>query len=332
MTTPLARVRRGLIILGLIFMLSVSGYVWAGYPWLEAVWMVVITIASVGFGERSTQAPAVQLLTIAVVLFGLTAAAYTFGGLLQLLLAGELEQILGKTRMTRDINHITDHIIVVGYGRIGRILSASLHRKQRPFVIVEGDAERCREAHDRGYLYVNGDATDDEVLLRAGVARARTLVSALPNDANNVFITLTSRNLNSKLKIIARAEHSTSERKLRQAGADQIVMPSTIGAQQMGRMITRPHTADLLERLAESGTLSFEADEIEIPQQHSLVGKTLRESGAPTDFEVLILAGKHASGEISLGTDPNCRLAPRDVLLIVAERSKVAAFRAHHRL
>jgi voltage-gated potassium channel len=230
--------------------------------------------------------------------------------------------------MTRDINHISDHTIVVGYGRIGRILSANLHHKQRPFVIVESDADRCREAHERDYLYVNGDATDDEVLLRAGVARARTLVSALPNDANNVFITLTSRNLNPKLKIIARAEHSTSERKLRQAGADQIVMPSTIGAQQMGRMITRPHTADLLERLAESSTLGFEADECQIPDHHPLIGKSLVEVSQTPD--IMLLAVKHASGAISLGVDSRCQLAAHDVLLLLGERNRIDSFRSQH--
>jgi len=332
MSTPLARVRRGLIVLASVFVLSVLAYRWTGYPWVEAAWMVVITIASVGFGERSTQSPSVQLLTIAVIVFGLTAAAYTFGSLLQLLLAGELEQILGRTRMTRDINNLSNHTIVVGYGRIGRILAADLHQKERPFVIVENDPDRCREAHERGYLFVNGDATDDDVLLSAGVGRASSLVSALPNDANNVFITLTSRNLNAKLKVIARAEHSTSERKLRQAGADQIVMPSTIGAQQMGRMITRPHTAELLERLTESGELGFEADEIELPATHPLIGQAIRERSVYADFDVLVLAVKHASGLISLGVDPNCRLAEHDVLIVLGERNKIAAFRAHHGL
>ena len=131
MTTPLNRVRRGLIILGVVVALSVLGYRLLGYPWLEAVWIVVITISSVGFGERSQQPPAGQLLTIAVVIFGLTAAAYTFGGLLQLLLAGELELLLGRTLMTREINNLKNHTIVVGFGRIGRVLAADLKRQGR---------------------------------------------------------------------------------------------------------------------------------------------------------------------------------------------------------
>jgi voltage-gated potassium channel len=332
MTTPLDRVRRGLIILSAIFLLSVTGYLLAGYPLIEAVWMVVITIASVGFGERSQTSPAVQLLTILVIVFGLTAAAYTFGGLLQLLLAGELEQLLGRTRMTRDINLLRNHTIVVGFGRIGRILAADLHRQQRPFVVVECDAERCREAHERGYLYINGDATDDDILASAGVASASSLVSALPNDANNVFITLTARNLNPHLKIIARAEHSTSERKLLQAGANRIIMPSTIGAQLIGRIITRPHTADLLELFAEQGNLEIEIDELNLPAGHELVGKTIGEIAAHREFGVLVLAVRRASGEMAVVAGADHRLAANDVLIVFAKPDNIAQFRKHHQL
>lgn len=332
MTTPLQRVHRGLIVLTIIVALSILGYRLLGYPWIEAAWMVVITIASVGFGERSTAPPAVQLLTIGVIIFGLTAAAYTFGGLLQLLLAGELEEILGRSRMTRDINRLNGHTIVVGFGRIGRILAENLCRQGREFLVVEQDAARSQEAHERGYLHINGDATDDDVLIRAGVARARSLVSALPNDANNVFITLTARNLNPTVKIIARAEHVTSERKLLQAGANRIVMPSTIGAQQIGRMITRPHTADLLELFAEQGDLNIQIDEVSLPAGHPLTGHSIRESDVHRTFGILVLAVKRPSGELIVGAGADYRLAGDDVLIVFARTSDIARFRAHHAL
>ena len=146
MTSPLERVRRGFLLLGAIFVGAIIAYRLAGYPWIEAAWMVVITISSVGYGERSNESPAVQLLTIALILFGFTAAAYTFGGLLQVLLAGELEQFLGRRRMTKEINTLRGHAIVVGFGRIGRILASDLAFHQQPFVIIEKDTDRCREA------------------------------------------------------------------------------------------------------------------------------------------------------------------------------------------
>jgi voltage-gated potassium channel len=332
MRSPLERVRLGLFLLAAIFAAAVTGYRLAGYPWIEAVWMVVITIASVGYGERSAQPPAVQVLTVAVILFGFTAAAYTFGGLLQLLLAGELEQILGRRRMTKEINALDGHAIVVGFGRIGRILAADLARHQRPFVVVEKDADRCREASERGYLYLNGNATDDDVLTSAGVIRARSLISALPNDADNVFITLTARNLNRQLLIVARAEHATSERKLRQAGADRVVMPSTIGAQQMARMITRPHTADLMELVAEQGNLNVEMDELHLPAGCPLEDKSIRQSEAHHRFGLLVLAIKRAAGEMLVNPQADLHFEGGDIVVVLGKPEEIARFRAECRL
>jgi voltage-gated potassium channel len=332
MRSPLERVRLGLFLLAAIVAVSVTGYRLAGYPWIEAVWMVVITIASVGYGERSAQPPAVQLLTVGVILFGFTAAAYTFGGLLQLLLAGELEQILGRQRMTNEINKLNSHTIVVGFGRIGRILAADLARHGRQFVVVEKDAERCREAVERGYLVLSGNATDDEILSRAGVARARSLISALPNDADNVFITLTARNQNRGLLIVARAEHATSERKLRQAGADRVVMPSTIGAQQMSRMITRPHTADLMELFAEQGNLNVEMDELHLPAGCPVAGKTVRESEAHHRFGLLVLAIRRAGGELIINPQADIRFEGGDIVIVLGKSEQIGRFRAEYGL
>ena len=332
MRSPLERVRLGLFLLATIFAVSVTGYRLAGYPWIEAIWMVVITIASVGYGERSAQSPTVQVLTIGVILFGFTAAAYTFGGLLQVLLAGELEQLLGRQRMTKEIGKLDGHTIVVGLGRIGSILAADLHRHGRSFVVIEKDADRCRQATERGYLYINGNATDDEILISAGASRARSLISALPNDADNVFITLTARNLNRQLLIVARAEHATSERKLRQAGADRVVMPSTIGAQQMSRIITRPNTADLMELFAEQGNINVEMDEVHFPAGNSLVGKSIRESEAHHRFGLLVLAVKRSGDGMSVNPPADFRMAEGDIVIVLGKAEEIARFKAEYRL
>jgi voltage-gated potassium channel len=332
MTSPLERVRRGFFLLGAIFVGAIIAYRIAGYPWIEAVWMVVITISSVGYGERSNESPAVQLLTIALILFGFTAAAYTFGGLLQVLLAGELEQFLGRRRMTKEIKALRGHAIVVGFGRIGRILASDLAFHQQSFVVIEKDADRCREAGERKHLYINGNATDDDVLTGAGVASARSLISALPNDADNVFITLTARNLNPELFIVARAEHSTSERKLRQAGANRVVMPSTIGAQQMSRMITRPNTADLMELVAEQGNLNVELDELRLPVGSPLIGQTVGESQVHHRFGLLVLAVKRAGDEMNVTPQADFKFAQRDIVIVLGRAEDIGRFRREFQL
>jgi voltage-gated potassium channel len=332
MRSPLERVRLGFFLLASVFALSVVGYRLLGYNWVEAVWMVVITIASVGYGEKPTQPPAVQLVTVAVILLGFSAAAYTFGGLLQLLLAGELEDLLGRRRMTRDINQLSQHTIVVGYGRIGQVLAADLARHRRPFVIVEKNADKCREAGERGCLYLNGNATDDAVLVAAGVERARSLISALPNDADNVFITLTARNLNKSLTIVARAEQATSERKLRQAGADRVVMPSTIGAQQMSRLVTHPHTADLLELFAEHSNLNVEIDEFTIREESPLVGRTVGECEVHRRYGLLVLAIKQASGTLVFSPTAGQQFHAGEIVIVLGKSDDISRFRETNKL
>lgn len=327
MGSSFARLRHGLYILGGIFVVAVLGYRVLGYSWLDATWMVVITISSVGYGERSNQSAAVQLWSIAVILFGITAAAYTFGGLIHALLAGEIEEFMGRTRMQREISGLANHTILVGFGRIGRILAADLRRKDQDFVIIEVDENRCHEAIEFKYPCIHGDATDDPILVSAGVTRARILVTALPNDANNVFITLTARNLNPQLRIIARAEHHTSERKLLQAGANRLVMPSTIGAQQISRMITRPHTADLLELLAEQGNLRMEIDDVILPEGHPLIGKRLRESDLMRQFSLLVVAVRPATGDLVAGVEGDYRFVAGDVVFLLARPENIARFR-----
>lgn len=332
MRSPLERVQLGVFLLATIVVLSVTGYWLAGYPVIEAIWMVVVTIASVGYGEHSTQSPLIQLLTIAVILFGYTAAAFTFGSLLQFLLAGELEKLLGRQRMTSEIAKLEGHTIVVGMGRIGGILAADLHRHRWPFVVIEKEADLCLQATERGYLNIHGDASDDDILLEAGATRARSLISALPDDADNVFITLTARNINRELLIVSRAEHPSSERKLRQAGASRIVMPSTIGAQQISRIITRPNTADFMEFFAEQGNLDVEMDELHFPANSRLVGMTIRQTEAHHRFGLLVLAVKRTGLGMSVNPPADFRLEAGDIVIVLGRPDEIAGFIAEYKL
>ncbi len=330
MKTPLERVRLGVIVLGMIILVAVLGYRMLGYAWLESLWMVVITVSSVGYGERSeTSDPAVQLFTIGVIVFGMSAAAYTLGGFVQMLTEGEIERVLGRRRKSKEIKRLNDHVIICGFGRVGHILAESLERQKRPFVVIENDSEHVTEANERGYLCIQGDATEDDVLLSAGVERARTLVTGLPNDAANVFITLTSRNLCPNLHIIARAEHQTSEKKLRQAGANKIVLPAVISARHMVRMITHPSTADLMDLVAESGYLEFELDEITVPEGNSLVGVSVRQTEARRRHGLLVVAIQQSDGNMVLNPDADHMFQAGDTIIMMGRGEDVARFREH---
>lgn len=327
MRTPIERLRLGGTILTWIVITAVLGYRFlGGYEWSEAVWMVAVTITSVGYGERSQEPWYMQLFTVAVVLLGISAAGYTFGGFLQLLLAGELEDVMGHRLMKQQIEALNGHTILCGFGRIGRTLAEDLTRHKQPFVIIEQNHDILAAAREAGYLCLHGDATEDELLLAAGCHRAKALITGLPNDAANVFITLTARNLNRDLLIVARAGHGSSERKLRQAGADKVVLPSSIGAQLMSRMIMRPTTADLMELVAEQGNLNVQLDEMQVGQACQLLGKSIRETNAHSQFRLLVLAIKQASGKMIFNPEADYKLEISDIIILMGKKSDIERF------
>lgn len=327
MKTPLQRIRIGALTLAVVFVISVVGYrVLGGYSWLDAFWMVIITISTVGYSERSATSPPVQLLSIFVILFGMTAAAYTFGGLLQTLLEGELERTIGKHRMARELGQLKEHVIVCGYGRMGQNVIMELHQQDCPVVTVDSDAGAVERIQALGLLGFQGDATDEAVLQELGVERAQTLVTTLPSDADNVFITLTARNLNPALQIISRAEHQSTEKKLRQAGANKIAMPTLIGARQMVRMVTRPITADLMEMVSESTFTDFELDEIHVLEGSPLTNVTVGQTEAHRKHNLLVVAIKEPDGSLLFNPEADHQFQPHDTVILMGRQKDIKEF------
>jgi voltage-gated potassium channel len=332
MKTPLERIRLGAIVLSAVFLVAVVGYrVIGGYPWIESLWLVVITLSSVGFGERSQMGSAMQLWTIVVIIVGISASAYTLGGFIQFILEGELDLWLGQRRMTREIEQLSDHVIICGFGRIGLVLGEDLKRQKQPLVVVDQDLARIEEAKSRHHPCLVGDATEEPVLLRAGLRRCKTLFTGLPSDAANVFITLTARNLNPTVQIIARAEHPSTEKKLRQAGANRIVMPSLIGAHHVERMITRPSTADLMELVAESSFTDLELDEVKVVPSGKLVGVSVHETEAHRR-RLLVVAVKQRDGSMLFNPDGSYTFQADDVLMVMGHEKDIQRFRTEYGL
>ena len=325
MNSSLQRIRKGAISLLAVFLGSVLGLHWiSGYGWMESLWMVVITISTVGFSEESRLPPKTQALLMGVIVLGVTASAYTLGALIQYLLEGEFDRILGKRKMNREISKLTGHVIVCGFGRLGEDLVEMLRRRGVKYVIVDNDPERVVEAQVTGDLVVLGDATADAVLSDANIEHAKTIVTTLPRDAENVFIALTARNLSPKIQIIATAEHGSSCKKLRQAGADKIVMPHRVGAQQMERMISRPTTARLFDVFAETSEIEMEMDELVIPASSELAGAQLGQSGIRDRFDLLVVAIKHSDGELVTNPSSSQVIQAGDILMVMGPLDKIA--------
>ena len=327
MKYPTDRIVRGFLLLAVVFVTAVAGYHFLhGLSWIDAVWLAVVTISTVGFAERSTSPPDFQLFTLLVILFGLTASAYAFSGLFQFLLAGEIERIVGKRRMQREINKLSGHVIICGFGRLGQNLALDLSVEKRAFVLIDNDQQQAELAESEGYLVISGDATEEETLLSAGLDRARSLVTALPTDAANVFITLTARNLNQDIQIISRAESPNTERKLHQAGASKVVMPAIAGARYMVRMITRPSTADLIELMAETSYLDLEMDELPVRATSKLVGVSIQATEANRKHRLLVIAVKQKDGSMLFNPGADYEFQEDDVAIMMGRRADIDTF------
>ena len=209
----------------------------------DALYMTIITLATVGFREVHELSPEGKIFTIVLIISGTGIIAYTLSSLIQFTLEGQLRKILGRKKLESRIGKLRDHYIICGYGRIGHLICREFQSRPTPFVIVEQNPNHIERLEREGYMYVEGDATDDETLQSAGIEHAKGLITAVTSDTDNVYITLTARGLNPKLFILARAGEEGAEKKLMRAGASKVISPYTIGASRMAQPTTVMHTS-----------------------------------------------------------------------------------------
>ena len=329
---PTRRILFGICVTVTIMFTACLGYVLHGWDWLDSFYMVIITIFGVGYGEvHPLDSVSLRWVTIGLIVLGYAAAVYTVGGLAQLVLDGELRRELGERRMQRQIEELTGHVVICGFGRMGTKLAATLAARGRSLIVIDEDSTSIEAARRQGCLGIQGNATEEEVLKRAGVERAATLATVLSDDVANLFITITAHELNPELEILARAEHSSSIKKLRQVGATQVVLPAAIGADRLAQMILRPSAESLMERAhfpiamnTELELLGLQLDELEVLPGSSLVNAPVASCALTGDAPLIVLAVRHADGEVKLHPPATFLLAAGDCLIILARVNEVA--------
>lgn len=281
----------------------------------DAAYMTVITLSTVGFGEVWELSPRGKLWTIGVISFGIITVSYAFTSMIALFVGGELRSQREVRRMDKRLESLTGHVILCGYGRTGSMVVRELARYGLDSVVIESNREIEPELREAKLPYLIGDSTDENKLIEAGVMRATALVAALPHDADNVFITLTSHTLNPGLRIIARAEQPSTEAKLLCAGATRVICPQIIGARRMAALLARPNAVDFVESISEG--VHLEMDEYRIDEDSSLCGRTLRESLVQDNSGGSVVAIKRADGEIMFNPYADTNLAAGDTLIVV---------------
>ena len=294
------------------------------WPWVDAFYMAIITVTTVGFGEIHPLTPAGRLFTSMLIILGVGSITYALTAVTNYMIAGEVGDVWEELRMNRQIKSLQDHYVVCGFGRVGQQVCARLKQEGRPLVVVDTDEGPVERARAQGHLVVRGDAGNDEVLLKAGIQRAKGLVAAVESDMANLYLVLTSRALNHDLFIVARADMETSLDKLRRAGADRVLSPYSLGGRLIAQTLIRPDVVDFLEMVMYDDSLQLFLEDLTVGAGCPLVRCTVGEARIRETVGANLLGLKRGD-DIIVSPAATTRLEAGDVLVALGTREQLKA-------
>ncbi len=290
---PQKRLRRGLIILGGIIVAGTIGYMLIeGWSFGEAIYMTVITISTVGYGEVHPLSATGRIFTIILIAGGVSGALFVLSAFVEYLLEGRFRTTLGRRQMKTKIAKLKDHFILCGYGRVGEEIARTFSEEGAPFVIIDSRPDNINMALEHGHLCLLGDATNDSMLMEAGIERARGLIAAVGSDIDNTYITLSARGLRPDLFIEARASNKEAETKLKRAGANRVILPSSIGARRMANIALRPAVVDFFDTVISRRGRELQMENIVVGGNSPLVGQTIESVRHRSKASILAISKK----------------------------------------
>jgi len=292
------------------------------WSWLESLYMTVITISTVGFKEVGDLSDAARLFTIGLIVCGIASSALVGTSAVEWMIERHSGHAGRRRKMGKLIRNLKDHIVICGYGRMGRYVANHLQTQGADFVVVERNAQICASVVERGLLAIQGDASDETVLEQAGLGRAAALVAALNSDADNLYLTLTAHGMRPQLNIIVRAEEQSSHSKFMRAGARKVVSPYEIGADHIAQLLLRPQVVDFIELVTQQGALELNIDQSELTEASPLCRKTLAASRARQSLGRMVLAVRKPDGATIFDPPPDTLLEPGDVLVTVGRAGR----------
>lgn len=323
---PITKFRTPLVLLLAILTVGTLGYKIL-YPisLLDALYMTVITLSTVGFREVVPLDGNGKIFTVVLILMGIGVITLAASSLFQFVIEGHLLGLVKRRKMERTLEHLTSHYLVCGFGRVGAQISRDFVKARVPFVVIDSNPEALARLEKCGYLFVAGNATADEILLKAGIERAKGLVAASDSDPDNVLITLSARLLNPRIFIVSRASSEDVFDKLYKAGANRVVSPYLSTGKKMAAMILKPVVHDYLDTMAYSTDLEIRIGDLEVPAESEIVGKTIQESAIRKKTGVTILAIKRPDGHILTNPPVSTVLASGDHLILVGTADQIEA-------
>jgi voltage-gated potassium channel len=291
-----------------------------GWPLLDSLYMTIITLSTVGFGELKPLSPAGRLFTSILILLGVGTLAYTLTRTIEALVE---QRLFHWRRVQMDIKRIKDHVIVCGFGRMGETVCAQLRQRQVPLIVIERDGTMSERLDQMGILHIVGDATDDAVLNAVGVQRAKALATVLPSDADNLFVTLTARHLNGDLTVVARASNEKNEPKMITAGANRVMNPYRSGGHQMARQLLQPSVTEFFDLITGGVDTGLSLEEVELQHGSSLAGVTLRDAPIRKEMDVIVVGVRRATEGLIFNPPPDLAPQAGDVLLALGRRENL---------
>lgn len=311
------KIRYALMALAVAVLFGTIGFhLVEGWSLLDSLYVTVQTLTTVGYGDIPPRSGTGRLFAIIVMLVGAGGVALAVSTIVQSVVKLELISTFGQRRLTKKMSKLRDHYIICGSGRVGSHLVRDLMRGNESFVVIESDQQRAAEFSQRGVNVLVGDATLEECLRDVGVEHARGLAACLPNDADNVYVVLTARDLNPNLRIVARAAEEQAEAKLLRAGANHVIAPTIIGGHRMAVALTKPAVSEFMDSIT-ANELGLGFEQVEVDAASSLVGQELRSTSIRSELDVVIISIRRQTGEVLFNPAGDCQIENGDILIAI---------------
>ncbi len=318
--------RLALIGLAILFTLALGtvGFVLIeGYPVFDAFYMTLTTVTTVGYGEIHALSRAGRIFNSFLISFGVAVIFLAVGAMTQTAIELELNQFFGKRRTRNMIERLDGHYIVCGFGRLGRGAADELKRAGVSFVVIDRNEERVESAMKLGMLGLAADASSDDVLREAGIAKAKGLIATLASDADNLFLILSAKSLNARLHLAARVDEEASEQKMRRAGADFVFAPYNSTGHRMAQALLKPHVHQFINFATQGTGLNVNIEQVQVSTRSSFADRTLAEIHVQRDLDVIVLAVRKAAGEMLFNPPPEMKIAAGDHLIVMGEADRL---------
>jgi voltage-gated potassium channel len=308
----------------LLLLVGTGGYMWVeGWSAFDALYMSAITVTTVGYLEVHPLSEGGRIFTIGYLLVGVFSLFYVATAIIRSIVSGEVRTQLGRQLMERTLATIEGHVVVCGLGRMGQIVCQQFSLQEMPFVVIDRDPALVENLNIPHGIGLAGDATSDEVLRKAGVERARTLVTVAASDADNLYIVMSARLMSEKLHIVARAADEDAEKKLKRAGANRVVSPYVIGGQRVAQAVLRPAVLDFIELATREDYLELQIEEVTIGPRGALVGAPIKDSRIRQELGVMVVAVRKAAGHMQFNPQPDLVLEAGDVLIALGHKEQL---------